>query len=295
MLLEHEQAELLAKMAQTAEAMGYALSDMAAAMMADDLSVFPLEDLDRALKRVRSMGAGKLTLKVILDQLEALVGRVSANEAWALALASFDEAETVIWSNETVEALEQARPLLLVGDKVGARMAFIAAYERIVAQAREHRQLPQVQVSFGQNRELRQLALVKAVERQQLPAPMAVVLALENGVTLPAEVFNTKTLGQAVALGYIKPEEAQSAIAHGRLELSAPAINVVALLAGNVEPSKGATPEIREKLNQLRDAAARRVNRFTRAQVLARAKRMELGRAKRKAAAAVLAYQQGGA
>lgn len=295
MLRDDELEQLFARMAQTAESMGHDLSPATAAMMAEDLSVFPLEALERALKRVRSMGSGKLTLKAVLDQLEALAGRLAPSEAWALALKSTDEAETIVWTNEIAQAMEQSTPLLRVGDKVGARMAFIAAYERIAASAREERQLPMVQVTFGSDRAQRQLALTTAMERNLLSPPQAVVLALDNGVTLPDHVFNASTLDQAVVMGLIGHDEAKEAVAHGRLALTPPALSPVALLTGRVEVTKEASQEVRERLSQLREHFARRAGRFTRAQVLARAERMRLGRAKRATDAAVSRYLNQGA
>ncbi|UUE94454.1 hypothetical protein [Comamonas thiooxydans] len=293
MLNDAELSRLCSQLALTSEAMGHALSPAAAAMMADDLSIYPLQALERALKRVRAQHTGKLGTKVVLDQLEALAGRLAPSEAWALALKSNDEGETIVWTDEICQALEQSMPLLRAGDKVGARMAFIAAYERITITAREQRLLPTVQVTFGTNRELRQLALTTAIERNQISAPMAVVLALDNGVTLPADVFNSAMLGKAVEMGLIKADAAQDALIHGRLALVAPALSPVALLAGRVEVTREAAPDVREKLGQLRDQVARRAGRFTRAQVQARAERMRLSHAKRQTAARVLAYQQG--
>ena len=175
MLNDAELSRLCSQLALTSEAMGHALSPAAAAMMADDLSIYPLQALERALKRVRAQHTGKLGTKVVLDQLEALAGRLAPSEAWALALKSNDEGETIVWTDEICQALEQSMPLLRAGDKVGARMAFIAAYERITITAREQRQLPTVQVTFGTNRELRQLALTTAIERNQISAPMGLV------------------------------------------------------------------------------------------------------------------------
>jgi hypothetical protein len=39
-------------------------------MMADDLSIYPLPALERALKRVRAQHTGKLGTKAVLDQLK---------------------------------------------------------------------------------------------------------------------------------------------------------------------------------------------------------------------------------
>ena len=49
-----------------------------------------------------------------------------------MVLASLDESETVVWTDQVAEAAAVARPILEAGDDVGARMAFRDAYERIV-------------------------------------------------------------------------------------------------------------------------------------------------------------------
>ena len=72
----------------------------------------------------------------IVERLESCDGRPTAAEAWALALAADDEAETVVWTPEIAEARSAAKPALDIGDKVGARQAFVEAYERRVAEAR---------------------------------------------------------------------------------------------------------------------------------------------------------------
>lgn len=256
-MLDDQQLEwLCAQLALTAEALGHAVSPAAAAMMASDLSSYAQPVLQRALTRVRSEHSGKLTLKVILDRLEALAGRMAPNEAWSLALQAQDEAVTVVWTDEIQQAWVQARQVLHAGDKIGARMTFIAAYERITALAREQRQLPAPVVSIGWDGAQRAAALERAVTSGLLTHEHA------------AEYSDT-------------------------LALPAPAFSPLALLAGRVEVTTGAPPELRERLGQLRDYFARRSNRFTRQQVVARAERMRLGQAKRQTAKAVQAYQQG--
>ena len=59
--------------------------------------------------------------------------RLSADEAWARVPK--DETETVVWTDEMAKAYEIAYDLLVDGDKIAARMAFKAAYERICAES----------------------------------------------------------------------------------------------------------------------------------------------------------------
>ncbi len=90
----------------------------------------------------------------------ALGGHPTANEAWALVLASHDEAETVIWTEQIAEAAGIARPVLDAGDEVGARMAFRDAYDRIL---RERPEAPRWFASLGSDHGRRTAAIDRAV------------------------------------------------------------------------------------------------------------------------------------
>ena len=217
---------LLEQLIGTAELLGQQMTPTAAAMLADDLSAYPRELLAKALARVRTEHTGRLTPKAILDRIDEVMGRPAANEAWALASRALDERETVVWTSEMDDAWALARPLAAEGDMVGARMAFIAAYERAVRTAREERRLPVVRVSMGWDAKLREVAVQKAVERGLL----------------------SSTQGQ---------EYAQPALVNN-------VFNPVALLAGRIEPAPNASPEVRARLAQLRDEIAQRAGRTKR-------------------------------
>lgn len=171
MLTDEQLQWLVVQIANTAEVLGYAITPTAAAVMADDLSAYPLAALKLALTRVRAEHAGKLTPKVVIERLEALAGRLTPNEAWAVALQAKDERATVLWTDEMQEAWALAALVAGSGDKVGTRMTFLAAYERITSLARTAHRLPKVLMSFGSDCELRALALRNAWERGQLSAP----------------------------------------------------------------------------------------------------------------------------
>jgi hypothetical protein len=51
-------------------------------------------------------------------------GRPGVEEAWAIALRATDEADSTVWTEDVSEAFGCAQPLLAMGDKIGARMAF---------------------------------------------------------------------------------------------------------------------------------------------------------------------------
>ena len=250
MLDDHDQAWLVRQLAATAELLGHAITPAAAAMLANDLSAYPREVLARALYRVRTEHGGKLTPKAIIDRLDEALGRLAPNEAWSLALKALDERETVVWPKEAEEAWGAARPVAAAGDMVGARMAFLAAYERLVRNAREARELPQMIVSIGWDTPGRERAIEKALQ-----------------------------------LGYITPQRAAEVLV--LCNASPPAVNGLALLDGKVEAAPGASANTRARIDALRDELAKRARKPSRAMVAARAERMRLGRLKREADAAV--------
>lgn len=100
-----------------------------------------------------------------------LDGRLGAEEAWAIALSSRDEADTVVWTAECAEAFALCQSVLSMGDEVGARMAFKEAYTRIVAQARAERRPARWLTSAGWDVGRRTAAISKAVRAGLLPAP----------------------------------------------------------------------------------------------------------------------------
>lgn len=140
---------LVQHLTATAEVLGQPLGEAAALMMASDLRDYPLAALLASLGRVRSEHTGRLTLRAILDRLDGALQRLAGNEAWAVAQRAQDERETVVWTDEIARAWTSAKPLMDGGDRVGARMAFLEAYERITREARQSRRPPEVLVSQG--------------------------------------------------------------------------------------------------------------------------------------------------
>lgn len=155
----------------TVEVLGHEIRPGAAVVIAEDLGAYPPTEIRQALARCRAELHGRLTLAAILERLPSANAHLSPNEAWALALTSLDEQETVVWTPEIAKAFGVARPVLEGGDKVGARMAFLAAYERELGVVKAERRLPEWQVSLGHDPQRRQLVLEEAVADGRLPAP----------------------------------------------------------------------------------------------------------------------------
>lgn len=97
--------------------------------------------------------------------------RPGADEAWAIAITSRDESETVIWTREMAEAFALCSPVLQMGDEVGARMAFKDAYMRLIAMSRANGVPAKWNASLGWDVAKREAAVQKAQTAGLLPAP----------------------------------------------------------------------------------------------------------------------------
>ncbi|WP_051234216.1 hypothetical protein [Halomonas halocynthiae] len=166
---QHEQ--VLELVYATAEVLGQEMRPSAGMLIAEDLSAYPFDEIRRALARCRAELYGKLTLAAIIERLPSANAHLSGNEAWALALHSTDEQETVVWTPEIARAFSAAKPVLDGRDKVGARMAFLAAYERELASAKAEARQPEWQVSLGHDPQRREIVMNDAINAGKLPAP----------------------------------------------------------------------------------------------------------------------------
>lgn len=117
------------------------------------------------------------------------LGHISADEAWAIAIAASDESSTVVWTREIAKAWSLAEIIYKTGDRIGARRTFIDAYERLIDDAIINNIHHETIVSLGTDKELRIDALSKAVNmgmltKQQadfyLPKPYNTLAMLEN-------------------------------------------------------------------------------------------------------------------
>lgn len=105
-------------------------------------------------------------------------GRPTADEAWAIALASDDESETVVWTSEIAEAFAACKPILKTRDKVGARVAFKDTYTRLITEARTMNRPVKWDVSLGHDQAKRLMALEKAKDAGLISAETANALRL---------------------------------------------------------------------------------------------------------------------
>lgn len=208
-----QEARLALAICATAEIMGHTLTADAAVTMADDLAYYSPESVALALKACRREVNGKLTLSAILQRVQAADGRPAKDEAWSIALAASDEFDTVVLTDEIQLALNGVRAVLDTGDKVGARMAFLSTYERLVLQARAEGKPTQWNVSIGFDPGRRIAAVTAAVQMQRIPR--------DRGQLLLADLSHEPiTLdGQAVA-GLLTGSAAPPASAATRAKLN---------------------------------------------------------------------------
>ncbi|MDO6385601.1 hypothetical protein [Uliginosibacterium sp. 31-12] len=153
----------------TAELLSTDLSAAALMVMVSDLSAYPEDAVLAALVRCRRELTGRLSLAAIIERVQGADGRPGPDEAWATAMLAGDEQETVVWTQEMAAAYHQAaHPLLVAGDKIGARMAFREAYSRMVAEAQQAGISPAWSASLGGCPVKRKAAIERAQARKQL-------------------------------------------------------------------------------------------------------------------------------
>ena len=103
--------------------------------------------------------------------------RPGPDEAWGLLVRLMrDERETGVLTDEMRQGWAVCGPIFALGDEVGARKAFLDAYGRASAEARERRQPPRWTVTLGTDPQLRIQRLSEAVTARRLTADHAYAL-----------------------------------------------------------------------------------------------------------------------
>jgi hypothetical protein len=118
------------------EVCGSSLTDAAVRVICSELAAYDEREVLIALARCCREVRGRLTLADIVERIDD--GRPGANEAWGI-VGTDDESRSFIATEDAMEALAAARPLIVAGDMVAARMAFLDSYRDIVAKARAQR------------------------------------------------------------------------------------------------------------------------------------------------------------
>jgi hypothetical protein len=169
------------------------------------LECYPIAVVEAALMaHVRDPQRGRYqpTPADLVFQIEAAQSgtRPAVDEAWALSLAALDEGDTVVWTEEMRDAFTLCRPLLVAGDKIGARMAFKDAYARLLADAMRQHKPVKWDVSLGTDPRRRKDAITRAECAGLLPAARSQAL-------LPAPIRNEEV--DRAGLARLKTEVAK--------------------------------------------------------------------------------------
>lgn len=191
----------------------------------------------------------------ILAQIESAAaddGRPGVEEAWAMAFRATDEAATIVWTDEMSEAFGVARPLLLAGDEVAARMAFKESYQRLVDEARAERVQVKWSATLGHDTTGRNAALLPHVQAGRIDGALLIEApkGLDDVLALPAPDGESET-SRALRL------KARERLAQYRAEQGA--------------PRKGADEIERERTAALKVETAEKVARYAVADNLAAA------------------------
>lgn len=145
---------------------GKIMSQGAMVFAFEALQQFELDDICKALTIHCQRNKFAPTPNDILEIITGGSRHLSADEAWAIALMSMDENETVVMTKEISEARAIAWEVYSSGDDIGARMAFRDAYNRIIKQSCTE---PSWFVSVGYDKSRTVDAVRKAVSIGRLP------------------------------------------------------------------------------------------------------------------------------
>lgn len=174
------------------------------------LEAYSLQEVSRAMSSfVATDSKFPPTPGQILEILRAdMPQHLGADEAWAIALGSRDEDETIVWTPEIAQAMGAAQPVLDMGDEVGARMAFKEAYARLVARSKG--EPIKWQVSMGRNPERRRVALEQAKNAGLLTHERVTMLLPPPDTAVPTEDHKAReqlaVIKAMLAAGAKRPE-----------------------------------------------------------------------------------------
>jgi len=167
MTIQTASTEVLKALAVTCELTGTQLSQDAVRIMARDLGAYPEAMVLGALDRCRKELRFRLTVADVISRLDD--GRPGPEEAWAMIRPALeDESVTIVWTDEMARGSAAARGLVLAGDPVAGRMAFLESYKNLVQKARDAGQAPVWSPSLGVDRHGREGALLEAVKLGRL-------------------------------------------------------------------------------------------------------------------------------
>jgi len=224
-MTEHDKPAFLAALSRTFRTLRQPLPDKEIlGVWWAKLEPHPIEAVAQAFSRHLDVSEFAPTPAAILKHLpKESDGRPEADEAWAIALRSRDERDTVVWTTEIAEAWAIAESVI-DGDEIGARMAFKAAYARITDQSRGVNRPVEWVVSQGFDAARREEVVTQAVRdgRLQLSHAKAAVPMLAGpsepptGVDVQANLARLKAIVSGI--GSAKARAAAAKSRHAREE-----------------------------------------------------------------------------
>lgn len=155
---------ILESLAVTAEVCGTEISQAAARVIAAELSAYPVEAVQLALKRLAREHQGRLTLAAIVSRIDD--GRPTADAAWSTMPR--DDHQTAVLTDEQMAAWSVAAPMLADGDKIGARLAYCKEYVRQCEIARAEGKPVRWHASLGYDAAGRESVILEAVQQGKL-------------------------------------------------------------------------------------------------------------------------------
>lgn len=183
--------EILKALAVCAELTQTEFTEAGVRAIAAELAAYPEQQILGALQRCRrELGRGQLTLSAILTRIDD--GRPGPEEAWSMIPRN--EAASCFWTDEMRAAYFVARPLLLEGDDVQARMAFLEHYRAGLQRARDAKHAVTWTFSPGTDKDGRELAILDAVEKGRISSASARALLPHHRTE---EALNARLLSAA--------------------------------------------------------------------------------------------------
>lgn len=180
--------EVIKALAVAAELCGTNLSVDAARVFAMKLGAYPKGPVLRAIDRAMEECKGRLTLADVISRIDD--GRPSADEAWGMIPKSEDD--TGVCTREMMRAMSGISDMI-EDDPIPGRLAFKAAYEREVREARAANRPLEWEVSLGWSQIGREGPILDALAKGRISHQQAVA-----------------------AIGYL-PSVTSEAIAHSRV------------------------------------------------------------------------------
>jgi hypothetical protein len=176
--MEHEIAQAIALL--TAEYDLPAFSDERIEMWMEALRHFPTGSVMASTRNyIRTNRFKPQMADIVAGCASQLDGNwLGADEAWALMPKS--EIDSAMLTDEMAQAMAAASPLLEMGDKVAARMAFRDTYNRLIDRAKLEGRCPTYFPSFGTDEAGKVAMLANAVNAKQISLDRATLALPEH-------------------------------------------------------------------------------------------------------------------